>query len=75
MKYAYLGDRESVDLYGVHFPVGVFVEVTNETLLRKLAGNNHFAAGIVEQSIDDAPVEKAASIPAIPPAKRGRKAK
>lgn len=70
MKYAYLGDHESVSLYGVHFPVGVFVEVTNETLLRKLAGNTHFEAENAGQNIDDAPTEE----PVVSP-KRGRKPK
>lgn len=75
MKYAYVGDHESVNLYGVIYPVGVYMEPPNEFVAKKMAGHFQFKAEIVGQSIDDAPVEKASSIPAVTPAKRGRKAK
>lgn len=43
MKFTYNGDHEEVTTWGVTFPRGVPVEVTNETLLRKLPGNREFS--------------------------------
>lgn len=40
--FTYLGDRESVTLWGIHFPCGVAVSVSDPHALRKLAGNGHF---------------------------------
>lgn len=43
MKFTYNGDHEEVTTWGVTFPRGVPVDVTNETLLRKLPGNSEFS--------------------------------
>jgi len=42
-RFTYNGDHEEVTTWGVTFPRGVPVEVTNETLLRKLPGNSEFS--------------------------------
>jgi hypothetical protein len=76
MKYAYVGDHESINFYGDIYPVGVFVDVNNPMALSKLPGHPHFKAEIVEQSNDDAPIAGDVEIaPDIPHVRRGRKAK
>lgn len=42
-KFTYNGDHEEVTTWGVTFPRGVPVEVTEPTLLRKLPGNSEFS--------------------------------
>lgn len=42
-RFTYNGDHEEVTTWGVTFPRGVPVDVTNETLLRKLPGNSEFS--------------------------------
>ena len=42
-RFTYNGDHEEVTTWGVTFPRGVPVEVTEPTLLRKLPGNSEFS--------------------------------
>lgn len=42
MRARYLGDHDSVTLFGIHFPKGVFVDVDDAHAQRKVAGNSHF---------------------------------
>lgn len=42
-RFTYNGDHEEVTTWGVTFPRGVPVEVTDATLLRKLPGNSEFS--------------------------------
>lgn len=42
-RFTYNGDHEEVTTWGVTFPRGVPVDVTHETLLRKLPGNSEFS--------------------------------
>lgn len=41
--FAYLGDHEETECFGLRFPVNVPVEVTDEFVIKKLRGNNHFS--------------------------------
>jgi hypothetical protein len=42
-QFTYLGDHESVTLWGITFPQGVAVSVSDEHAIGKLRGNNHFS--------------------------------
>lgn len=41
--FSYIGDHDSTTLWGITFPRGVAVSVSDAHALRKLSGNNHFA--------------------------------
>lgn len=40
--FAYVGDHEETELFGLLFPRGVPVEVTGEHAVFKLSNNSHF---------------------------------
>jgi hypothetical protein len=42
-QFAYLGDHEAVTLWGIEFPQGVAVSVSDEQAIGKLRGNSHFS--------------------------------
>lgn len=41
-QFAYLGDHDSVTLWGITFPQGVAVSVEDAHAIGKLRGNSHF---------------------------------
>jgi hypothetical protein len=41
-KFTYIGDEPSVFAFGLTFPKGVFVEVTDAHALKKLPNHSHF---------------------------------
>lgn len=61
MKFTYNGDHEEVTTWGVTFPRGVPVEVTEPTLLRKLPGNREFSL-VPEQDEQEAGGETVESL-------------
>lgn len=58
--FSYLGDHQSVTLYGISFPINTPVEVSDEFVIAKLRGNNHFSETFdgVELMPDPAPKRK-----------------
>lgn len=40
--FAYMGDHDTVTLWGITFPQGVAVSVDNAHAIGKLRGNSHF---------------------------------
>ena len=47
MRARYLGDHDNFAAWGIPFPRGVFVEVSDAHAQKKIAGNSHFE---IEQS-------------------------
>jgi hypothetical protein len=43
MKFAYVGGDEETTAFGLRFPRGVGVEVTDAHAIRKLSNNPHFS--------------------------------
>lgn len=44
MKFRYIGDNEEMKAFGHDFSNGATPDVTDEFVIRKLSGNNHFEA-------------------------------
>ena len=42
MRFAYIGDHKGMVAFGLPFPVGVAVEVTDPHAIAKLSGNSHW---------------------------------
>ena len=60
--FAYMGDHEETRVFGLSFPRGVPVEITDDRIARKLANNCDFSAV----------VEGVEVMPAEPVKRRGR---
>lgn len=65
MRARYLGDHDSVTLWGITFPAGVYVYVDDPAAQMKIAGNAHFE--IERNDID--------SVSFVETPRRGRKPK
>lgn len=57
MKFKFIEHRDFT-AFGIEFPAGEFVEVTDPAIVRKLQGNSHFVSG-PEKSVEPKAVEKA----------------
>lgn len=66
-QFAYIGDQEGTRVFGLVFPHGQHVEVTDESAVRKLAGNPDFS-----QVIDGVEVMPEAVPVLDQPKRRGR---
>lgn len=65
MRARYLGDHDSVTLFGIDFPKGVFVSVEGAHAQKKIGNNGHFE---VERT-------EAESVEFVETPRRGRKQK
>lgn len=45
-QFTYIGDEQETGAFGLLFPAGVPVEVTNEHAIKKLRGNPYFCESI-----------------------------
>lgn len=64
MKFHYLGEEEDMVVFGYDFTNGNTPDVTEETFIRKLSGNSHFAA-VVEPVARPAKTEKKEAAPVV----------
>lgn len=61
-EFAYIGDREGTEVFGLRFPRGVPVEVSDPGAVAKLNGNPDFSLVVGGVEV----------LPAIAPKRRGR---
>lgn len=64
-KFTYIGDEQETDAFGLLFPAGVAVEVTDSHAINKLRGNCYFVELFDGVQVVDAPKAEA-------PKRRGR---
>ena len=78
MRFTYIGnprardDRGSMTAFGIEFPLNVPVEVTNETAIRKLSGNDHFRCEDAA-TLSDADEAEEAPVAEAPKPRKARK--
>ena len=63
--FTYIGDEQGTDAFGLLFPAGVAVEVTDGHAIKKLRGNQYFVEVFDGVQVVDAPQQEA-------PKRRGR---
>lgn len=65
MHFAYIGEGEETDAFGLRFPRGASVEVTDAHAVKKLSNNAQFVAVFDGVEVLDA-------LPELQPKRRGR---
>lgn len=48
MRARYLGERDDFAAWGIRFPRGVFVKVSDAHAQKKIAGNSHFEVEVLD---------------------------
>lgn len=73
MKFTFIGEEQETTAFGLRFPRGVVVEVTDATAVRKLTNNIYFAQvfdGV--EVLAPEPLAAPVGEPASVPKRRGR---
>lgn len=64
-QFTYIGEEQGTDAFGLLFPAGVAVEVSDAHAIKKLRGNRYFVEVFDGVQVVDAPQQEA-------PKRRGR---
>lgn len=64
-QFTYIGEEQGTDAFGLLFPAGAAVEVTDQHAVKKLRGNQYFVEVFDGVQVVDAPQQDA-------PKRRGR---